>query len=594
MGEPISIRFPLDGALKANRCFVIFRQIFGEGGRVEKEPIKLELEKVSGEGGEDIFALSFTLDDWGIYMYRFEAELEGGDIAFFGRGEGGEAKRWDWLPEWQLTVSKRAYKTPNWAKSGVTYQIFADRFCRVGESKFSKKGRLHTYWTDSPDIEDDFGTYRADDFFGGNIKGIISRLDYLKSLGVTLIYLTPIFKSPSNHRYDTSDYLKIDELFGTEEEFARLIKEAGDRGISIMLDGVFNHTGADSIYFNKYGNFESVGAYQSKQSPYYDWFNFTTYPYEYDCWWGSTVVPTVNKKADGYRKLVLGEGGVIEKWTRMGVKGWRLDVVDELPIDFTTELCRKIKSEGEDTLIIGEVWEDASTKIAYDLWRPYFMGEQLDGVMNYPFKNAILQLAKGGSAAEFKEQVTRILENYPRESLDVLMNLIGSHDTVRALTHLSGAIPPESKRARAEFTLSDDMYALARKRLMFAAALQFTLPGVPCVYYGDEAGMQGFEDPLNRGAFPWGREDNVLLEHYKTLGKLRSKYADLLRGKTYFEDDPTLVVFRRESESGTFTVVANSTDSPVTRLISGRDALSGKPIKQKLTVPPLGVRFIVK
>ncbi len=594
MGEPISIRFPLDGALKANRCFVIFRQIFGEGGRVEKEPIKLELEKVSGEGGEDVFALSFTLDDWGIYMYRFEAELEGGDIAFFGRGEGGEAKRWDWLPEWQLTVSKRAHKTPNWAKSGVTYQIFADRFCRVGESKFSKKGRLHTYWTDRPDIEDAFGTYRADDFFGGNIKGIISRLDYLKSLGVTLIYLTPIFKSPSNHRYDTSDYLTIDELFGTEEEFARLIKEAGDRGISIMLDGVFNHTGADSIYFNKFDNFESVGAYQSKQSPYYDWFTFRTYPYEYDCWWGSTVVPTVNKKAEGYRKLVLGEGGVIEKWTRMGVKGWRLDVVDELPIDFTTELCRKIKSEGEDTLIIGEVWEDASTKIAYDLWRPYFMGEQLDGVMNYPFKNAILQLAKGGSAAEFKEQITRILENYPRESLDVLMNLIGSHDTVRALTQLSGVTPPESKLARAEFTLSDDMYALARKRLMFAAAIQFTLPGVPCVYYGDEAGMQGFEDPLNRGAFPWGREDNVLLEHYKTLGKLRAKYADLLRGKTYFEDDPTLVVFRRESECGTFTVVANPTDVPVMRLISGRDAISGKPIQQKITVPPLGVRFIVK
>lgn len=593
VGQTVRIRFPLESALHAKRCFIILRQAFGEGGEVQAEHLREELLYSRSESGEDIFEGSFSLSEWGIYFYRFEAVLENGDIAFFGRGKNGKAKRQDWLPEWQLTVSKRAYKTPNWAKSGVTYHIFADRFCRVGETPFLKAGRLHTYWTDRPDIAEPMKEYRADDFFGGNIGGIISRLEYLKSLGVTLIYLSPIFKSPSNHRYDTSDYLAIDELFGTEEDFAKLIAAADKLGVKIMLDGVFNHTGADSIYFNKFGHFDSVGACQSKDSPYYDWYTFSQYPSEYACWWGSTVVPTVNKSAEGFRKLILGRDGVIDKWTKMGVRGWRLDVVDELPIDFTTDLCKCVKSVDEDALIIGEVWEDASTKISYDLWRPYFMGEQLDSVMNYPFKRAILDFAMGGSAADFCEQVLPILENYPLESLNVLMNIIGSHDTVRALTQLSGVVPPDSKLARAEFKLDEAQYALARRRLMLASALQFTLPGVPCVYYGDEAGAQGFEDPLNRGTFPWGREDKLLLAHYRALGKLRAKYADLLQGQTYFEDGE-LLVFSRVSASGRFTVLANSTSHPISYAISGRDAISGKEVKRGVSIPPLSFRFLVQ
>ncbi len=588
---PISVRFPIPHALQAKRCFIILRQIFSVDGGIHN--LRIELPRSRSYSDEDVFSLTFGLRNAGIYMYRFEAELASGETAFFGRGDDGKAVRRDWMPEWQLTVTKNAYKTPNWAKSGVTYQIFADRFCRVGENVFSKKGRLHTYWTDVPDIAEPFKDYRADDFFGGNIKGIISRLDYLKSLGVTLIYLTPIFKSPSNHRYDTSDYLRVDELFGTEQELKTLIEMADQLGIKIMLDGVFNHTGADSVYFNKYGNFDSIGAYQSKQSPYFDWYTFSDYPDKYDCWWGSTVVPTVNKRARGYLDLILGDGGVIDKWTKLGVKGWRLDVVDELPIDFTTRLCRKIKSEDSDALIIGEVWEDASTKVAYDKWRPYLMGEQLDGVMNYPFKNAILRLATGGSAADFRADITRILENYPKENLDVMMNLIGSHDTVRALTQLSAVDPPPTKAERASYRLDKTALAIARKRLMFASALQFTLPGVPCVYYGDEAGAQGFEDPLNRGAFPWGREDKTLLAHYRALGKMRAEFADILQGETHFVDDPALVVFRRVGKNGTLTVYANPTNTTYTRSLSGVDVISHKTIKVAAAVPPLGVRIIL-
>ena len=553
-----SMVFPLDSSLCVKRVFVVLRQVFGEGGEINGAPLRFELPYQKSEMGQDIFVGAFALKEWGVWKYRFEGELENGDLAFFGRALDGTAVRGDWLPEWQLTVTKCDYKTPNWAKHGVTYQIFADRFCKVGDKPFSKRGRLHTDWYERPDIAREGVDYRADDFFGGNANGIISKLDYLKDLGVSLIYLSPIFESCSNHRYDTGDYLKIDPLFATEEEFENLVKEANARGIKIMLDGVFNHTGADSRYFNREGTYDTLGAYQSKQSPYYDWYYFTHFPDEYACWWGSTVVPTVNKSAKGFCDLVLADGGVIDKWTKKGVKGWRLDVVDELPTEFTTKLCRRIKQEGEDVLIVGEVWEDASTKIAYSQWRPYFMGEQLDSVMNYPFKEAIIAYALTGDKNEFVATVTHILENYPKESLDVLMNLIDSHDTARALTALSGVKMPRKKTDRAAFCLSDTQYALAKKRLKLASTLQYVLPGVPCVFYGDEAGVQGYEDPLNRVTYPWGREDEELLSHYRALGVFREKYADYLTGETHFVNDNDALIVERECEKGKMRLVCNN------------------------------------
>ncbi|MBR5174061.1 MAG: glycoside hydrolase family 13 protein, partial [Clostridia bacterium] len=416
------------------------------------------------------------------------------------------------------------------------YQIFPDRFNKGEDRAFSKRGRFHGDWYDRPDFAREGVDYRADDFYGGNIKGVIDKLDYLVSLGVSAIYFNPVFESSSNHRYDTGDYLKIDNLFGDEAEFEELILKAKEKGIGIILDGVFNHTGADSLYFNKFGNYPTLGAYQSKESPYYNWFYFDNFPDRYGCWWGSTVVPTVNKSAEGYRNLILGENGVIEKWTKMGVAGWRLDVVDELPIDFTTDLCKKIKEVNPDCSIIGEVWEDASTKVAYSEWRPYFMGEQLDGVMNYPFKEAIISLMLGGKTKDFVSSITHILENYPKANLDVNMNLIGSHDTARILTVLSGVTPPYRKEDRASFAMDGELYALAKRRLKIASALQYFLPGVPCLYYGDEAGAYGYEDPLNRGTYPWGREDGDLVDHYQRLGNLRKEYQNLFLGETSFEN----------------------------------------------------------
>ena len=539
VGKATTITFPLETYFGIKKVFVILRK--------DNENIRIELPFSHHADGIDYFVGNITLSSHGIWHYRFEGEYPDGSLAFFGRDYDGTAIRGDWLPEWQLTVSKVDYKTPIQSKQGVIYQIFPDRFAKGEDRPFLKKGRLHTDWHDRPDFAREGVDYRADDFYGGNVKGVIDKLDYIKSLGVSAIYFNPVFKSSSNHRYDTGDYLQIDELFGDDNQFEELIVKAKEKGIGIILDGVFNHTGADSLYFNKFGNYSTLGAYQSKESPYYDWFYFDNFPDRYGCWWGSTVVPTVNKSAKGYKDLILGKDGVIEKWTKMGIAGWRLDVVDELPIDFTTELCRKIKSVNPDCSIIGEVWEDASTKVAYSEWRPYFMGEQLDGVMNYPFKESIIQYILGGNPCDFVAGITRILENYPKESLDCNMNLIGSHDTARILTILAGVQAPYRKEERAAFVLEGELYEIAKRRLMVASTLQYFLPGVPCLYYGDEVGAYGYEDPLNRGTYPWGREDNALLGHYQALGKLRQEYTKFFLGETVFENatDTNLEIVRR-------------------------------------------------
>lgn len=539
VGKATTITFPLETYFGIKKVFVILRK--------DNENIRIELPLSHHADGIDYFVGNITLSSHGIWHYRFEGEYPDGSLAFFGRDYDGTAIRGDWLPEWQLTVSKVDYKAPIQSKQGVIYQIFPDRFAKGEDRPFLKKGRLHSDWHDRPDFAREGVDYRADDFYGGNVKGVIDKLDYIKSLGVSAIYFNPVFKSSSNHRYDTGDYLQIDELFGDDNQFEELIVKAKEKGIGIILDGVFNHTGADSLYFNKFGNYSTLGAYQSKESPYYDWFYFDNFPDKYGCWWGSTVVPTVNKSAKGYKDLILGKDGVIEKWTKMGIAGWRLDVVDELPIDFTTELCRKIKSVNPDCSIIGEVWEDASTKVAYSEWRPYFMGEQLDGVMNYPFKESIIQYILGGNPRDFVAGITHILENYPKESLDCNMNLIGSHDTARILTILTGVQAPYRKEERAAFVLEGELYEIAKRRLMIASTLQYFLPGVPCLYYGDEVGAYGYEDPLNRGTYPWGREDNTLLGHYQALGKLRQEYTKFFLGETVFENvtDTNLEIVRR-------------------------------------------------
>ena len=381
------------------------------------------------------------------------------------------------------------------------------------------------------------------------------------------------------------------------QEFKELIKQAKDRGMYIMLDGVFNHTGSDSIYFNKKGRYPTLGAYQSKESPYYDWYYFYDFPDSYHCWWGSTVVPTVNKSSESYRKMIFGKGGVFDKWTSLGVKGWRLDVVDELPIDFVNQIRSCVKKIDSDCLIIGEVWEDASTKVAYSQWRPYFMGEQLDGVMNYPFKEAILEFAMRGNVKKLKGSLSKIMQNYPKQSLDVLLNMLDSHDTVRVLNTLAEyPIDGTTKKERLEIKIRGEFLDRAKLRLKVSLSLLYFLPGNPCVYYGDEAGLTGYEDPMNRKTYPWGFEDKEILDFYTKLGHIRSMLKEEMLGETYFDGDEEIVHIVRVNGKKRADIFVNNTPNSITRQFDfdAINMLDDRTCHGKITVEPYGFAVLKK
>ena len=555
--------------------------IYQDGNDV---PLEYPLSYVETKEGMSSFSVTVDNLEVGLYWYHFVFFTEEGEVRKDNEGYG-----------FQLTIFDEDYKTPNDVKGGVIYHAFVDRFAK-GKDKnavFTKKGVLKN-WDEPVTLCDADGVYRANDFYGGNFQGIIDKLDYLEELGVTLLYLSPIFKSSSTHRYDTGNYLEVDELLGTEAKFKELIQKAKAKGIDIMLDGVFNHTGADSIYFNKFGNYDSIGAYQSMQSPYFNWYTFYDFPDNYHCWWGVTVCPTIKPTPNGFRDLITNPiNGVINKWTSLGVKAWRLDVVDELAEDFVKDIRKAVKRGGEDKLLIGEVWEDASNKIAYDTRRHYFQGEELDGVMNYVYKNAILAYTLGGSPKGLKKAVYELVENYPKQSLDCSMNLIGTHDTVRALTILGGATEENySKAEKNAFRLTEDNYNLAVKRLKVASALEFMLPGIPSIYYGDEIGMQGFEDPMNREPMKWDNINEEVHAHYVALGKIRKDFRQEMVGSIEIEDDDILIL-RRKART-TITMIANTCDYRRTYPLTEPkiDLLSGKRLKGRLLVEPNEVYII--
>lgn len=559
-GEKLSLHFPIASWVSVDKLFVFIRL-----GDVST-PVEMRFEK--SENGFSVYTVDYVFDAAGIYYYRFEMRNRDG-VWYYGRGENGESVCGENLPEWQLTVYKSTYKTPDFAKGNIIYHIFVDRFNRADGVKTKRKYRLHESFSESPEVVSADGKYYADDFFGGNFNGIREKLDYLEELGVGIIYLSPIFKAYSNHRYDTGDYLKVDELLGTEDDFKRLLDAAHEKGMKVILDGVFNHSGADSLYFNKFGTYDSLGAYQSKSSPYYDWYYFKKFPDEYACWWGCDNVPDLNKSNKDYRALVFGKNGVVEKWQKLGADGWRLDVVDELPIDFVNLLIKKIKSVNKDALVIGEVWEDASTKVSYGELRPYLLGDQLDGTMNYPFMNAIIAYVRDGDEKFFKDTVQSILENYPKETVYCLMNSLGTHDTVRIINALSDVRAHGwSKTHKLGYKLPDSEYEKAKKKLYLASVLQFTLPGIPSIFYGDEAGLQGFDDPINRRPYPWGSEDKEILAHYKKLGRIRRENRAVFSGGFNMRDENGLVAYERAGGDDEILIAVNAGADDKTLIIN--------------------------
>lgn len=473
------------------------------------------------------------------------------------------------LGPYQLTVYDGEETVPSWFGEGVTYQIFPDRFCRsrVPSPEGLVGGRwVHPSWEEFPEYRpNDRGEIRNRDFFGGDFQGVIDKLGYLKSLGVETLYFNPIFEAAENHRYGTADYSRVDPMLGTNEDFTRLCDEAHKLGMRVMLDGVFNHTGFVSRYFNGDGFYPEVGAYQSCDSPYYSWFHFTQWPQKYDSWWGIYSLPAVNENDPDYRDFIFGkEDSVVRRWLRAGADGWRLDVADELPDDFVAGIHAAARAEKPDAVVIGEVWEDGSTKVAYGVRRKHILGGHCDGLMNYPLRSAILSFFQGGGGENFVKVMERIRENYPPFAFYSAMNSLDTHDTPRLITLLGagGEYRDRTKEWRAQYRLSPRQQTRGRALLKAAALLLFCFPGSPTVYYGDEAGMEGFEDPFNRQTYPWGHEDQELLAWYRALGQLRNRRQALRRGSIrYVCGKGPLLAFIRETEEERLLCVFNAGDS---------------------------------
>ena len=494
-----------------------------------------------------------------ILEYFFKVDYFDNGVLYVGDHEdclGGEGVVYLGNPEYfHITVYDPSFDTPDFMKQGVMYQVFPDRFAR---SKMPNPKRtnltLHKNWDDAPEIRvpDETGDGQPIDFFGGDLQGITQKLDYIKSLGVTVLYLNPIFKARSNHRYDTGDYMEIDPMLGTQEDFDILCQTAKEKGIRIVLDGVFSHTGEDSTYFNKYGHYDTVGAYQSKDSIYYPWYTFTDYPEKYESWWGFLTLPRVDKQNESYREYILGDKGVVGHWIERGTGGWRLDVADELPMNFLQKLRTTAKQKDPQSVIIGEVWEDASKKCAYGEMRSYCLGDSLDSVMNYPLRKAVIDfLLQRSPAQALARLINGQMEHYAPPFFYALMNLMGSHDRARIFSILAEQIPHEEYRGEGQQPpLTKEQYTLAKKRFLAFLSILVALPGIPCLYYGDENGMQGGTDPYSRGTYCWLKQDETLISEVSAL--LHQKHDPLLQTgylRVEARDKDTLVI-KRYFENG--------------------------------------------
>lgn len=548
----------------------VYLHLFGEGIENHKY-MKFYFNWTRVEGENDIYTCKIDMSKVGIGLYYYKYEVVS-DIVFY----LGEGKRMNQLAQIenndgliQLTVFNEKSSSAKWMQGGIMYHIFVDRFNKSGKCKPKKSAIMNNDWYNGiPQFADVPGGYVENNmFFGGDLYGIIEKLDYIESLGVTCLYLSPIFDAYSNHKYDTGDYMSVDSMFGSEKALDQLIKEAKKRDMHIIFDGVFNHTGSDSIYFNKEGNYNSLGAYQSKESPYYEWYNFRNYPDDYECWWDVKILPRVNSNNQSYKNYILGDGGVIEKWMKKGIDGFRLDVADELSDDFLKTLNNKLKSINPEGVVYGEVWEDASNKIAYDKRKKYFLGGELDSVMNYPFREAIIEYLKYGNYDKFYSTCKMLSSHYPKHNADLLMNLLGTHDTERILTVLGvDSVDGFTNQELSTKKMTRAEYSKAKALLKLAYAIVATVPGVPCIYYGDEAGMQGFRDPFNRLPFPWGKEDNEILEFYQKIGKNRRQEkvfkgglfnllecnSDILAFARYNDDEFTVTLVNRSTEKYSF------------------------------------------
>jgi len=573
----------------------------------------------------------FRFDAPAVYGYWFEVQVAGRTLVFENnatpvywtreKGAGGagvvsgmpaSAKR---IRRYRQTVYA-PYTVPAWARDAVYYYIFPERFRngdprndpKPGIDKFHDKTvEFHKDWNDIParphsgDGSDD---EYSNDFYGGDVAGIIEKLDYIKSVGANTLYITPMFTAASNHKYDTADWKHIDPHFGSNDDFERLCREAGKRGIRVIPDASLNHSGADSIYFDRYGTRGGRGAYEggkiNADSPYASWYTFdptqTEPDKQFKGWVGVLDLPELNKADPSYRRFAYGApDSVTRTWLGLGASGWRMDVAPWVPDDFWREWRAVVKKTRPDALTIAETWFDASK---------FFLGDEFDSTMNYIFRNAVLDYANGGDARLMAANLELMRESYPPQTFSALMNLLSTHDSARSLD-VFGDVDGKSTPAQV---------AIARQKLRLAVFFQMTYPGSPAIFYGDEVGVTGGADPLNRGTYPWadlgGHPDNALLADFRRLTRLRADWPVLRHGTLLapLHVDEHVVVLARHDGAAWAITATNNGDAPRTLTVAlptdapdaWRDALSDGSAKfdaahraLSLTVPARFGRVLV-
>ena len=511
--------------------------------------LTLDLHRQEGSEDRDVFTGTLHTGDYtGLIWYNLR--LEGGH---------GKVRT---LGEYLLPLYDGTDRVPTWFGEGLCYQIFPDRFFRTelpDPAAFPGPRRVHRDWREEPGFGPDAdGNYNRD-FFGGSLRGIAEKLDDLEALGVETLYLCPIFASAENHRYSTADYLTVDPMLGTEADFQHLCAQAHKRGMRVILDGVFSHTGSVSRYFNQDGQYDTLGAAQSRDSQYYAWYQWQHWPDRYRSWWGIETLPNLDKTNPEYQRFVYGTAqSVVRHWLRLGADGWRLDVADELPDAFVAGIHAAARAESPDATVIGEVWEDGVTKIAYGVRRKHLLGRHLDGLMNYPFRDALLDFLLWGTGAAFREAMETLRERYPAFAFQNNMNFLGTHDTPRILTML-GRGTADKELSDLDRPLTGPERQLGLTRLRLGLVVMYCFPGAPTLYYGDEAGMEGGKDPWNRRTYPWGAEDPGLLQFCRDLGRLRKQEPALRRGDLRWGDcEGRTLTFTRTLDGREVTVRVNA------------------------------------
>ena len=470
------------------------------------------------------------------------------------------------IRRYRQTVYAADYKVPDWARDAVYYYIFPERFRdgdprnnpKPGVDRFHDKTvEFHQDWNERPYVPhsgDGSDDQWSNDFYGGDIAGIVEKLDYIKSVGANTLYITPMFTAASNHKYDTADWKHIDPHFGSNADFARLCREAARRGIRVIPDASLNHSGADSIYFDRYGTRGGRGAFSNGKvnaaSPYAGWYTFdTSQPdpdKQYKGWVGVSDLPELNKADPSYRDFAYrAPDSVTKQWLALGAAGWRMDVAQWVPDDFWRGWRTEVKRAKPDALAVAEVWFDASK---------FFLGDEFDSAMNYIFRDAVLDYANGGDAHLMAANLELMRESYPPQTFDALMNLLSTHDSVRSL-HAFGDVDGQS---------TPGQVALAKRKLRLAVFFQMTYPGSPAIFYGDEVGVTGGPDPLNRGTYPWadrgGHPDNALLADFRRLTRLRERLPVLRHGTLLAPlhvDAHVVVLARRDGSSWAITATNN-------------------------------------